>query len=219
MRRKRKRGLTIIELLVAIGVLVILLTLTAFIVGPTQLKKARDARRKSDLDRIKIALYDYYFDHECFPEEDGLPGCGENFGADGDPYLKNFPCDPYYKTPYVYTVRQGGGKCKQWFRIFTNLENTDDSIIDQIHCRTGCGPDRNTCFYNYGVASTNTQIYRNCADAVVCNPGGVCEKFEDPWTSGCPITFDDLNECKDSGLCSNPENQCKNASGKHIPWE
>lgn len=224
MRLIRKKGLTIIELLVVFGLLAAL-TLAAFIAVPTQLKKARDARRKSDLDRIKIALYDYYFDNDCFPSPDEIPECGGSFGSNGMAYLNNFPCDPF-GTPYVYAVRKGGGECKQWFRIFANLEIITDPIIDKIHCRQGCGPDQHSdfnngeegCNYNYGVTSTNTQIYRNCSYAYVCNPGGVCQGFDDPWKSDCPVFYSDKN-C--NGECSKErtDNRCKNDSGKYVPEE
>lgn len=210
----RKKGFTLIELLVVFGLLAAL-TIAAFIIVPAQLKKARDARRKADLDRIKTALYDYYFDHDCFPKQTDFPECGEDFGANGEVYLKDFPCDPS-GAPYIY-ISKGG--YSQWFRIFTNLEITTDPIIDKIHCRQGCGPSRNTCFYNYGVASTNTQIYRNCSFAYVCSPGGICQGFEDPWRSGCPMIFSDYESCVNSGLCSDDANRCKNDSGKQVPEE
>ncbi len=208
----RKKGLTIIELLIVITLLVLLLV-AAIIFAPTQIKKGRDARRKADLDVLKIALYDYYFDHDCFPEE--LPGCGERFGSEGEPYLASIPCD-FDDQPYRYLTRQGGGKCKLWFRIFTNLEITSDPDIDKVRCRAGCGP-KNECIYNYGVASTNTQIYRNCSDAYVCAPGGGCLRFEDPWMSGCPIAFGEDDSC--DGKCDDPANRCQNSSGKQVPQE
>lgn len=216
-RESRKKGFTIIELLVVVGLLA-LLAITAFIAVPTQLKKARDARRKSDLDRIKIALYDYFFDNDCFPKSKDFPECGEDFGANGEVYLKDFPCDPQSGLSYIYTSKGG---CSQWFRLFTDLEVTTDPIIDKIRCRQGCGPSRTTCFHNYGVASTNTHIYRNCSFAFVCAPGGgtegSCEGYEDPWMSECPMTFGDDSDC--GGLCSNPNNRCNNASGKQAPEE
>jgi len=211
----KKKGLTLIELLVVIALLGLLVLVAAF-AAPSQLKKARDARRKADLDRVKVALYDYYFDHDCFPEE--LPGCGENFGVEGEPYLNNFPCD-FNGQPYVYVTRKGGGECKQWFRIFTNLENKADPVIDKIHCRTGCGPSKTKCLYNYGVASTNTQIYRNCSDSWVCNPGGECERFEDPWMSGCPAQYGTEEACEAGCDKHDPATHCQNASGKQKPQE
>ena len=203
-----------VELLIVVTILGLLFILTA-VNAPSQIKKARDARRKADLQEIKVAFYDYFFDYGCFPEE--LPECGKDFGSEGEPYLRDFPCDPL-GNPYVYVItKKGGGKCSQWFRIFTNLEVTADPIIEKIHCQDGCGPDKTDCNYNYGVASTNTQIYRNCADAYACNPGGICEKFEDPLISGCPKTYGGDSDCSDE--CSDPENRCKNSSGKQTPIE
>ncbi len=212
MKFSRKKGLTIIELLVVIGLLA-LLTIVAFIAVPTQLKRGRDARRKADFQKIKTALYDYYFDHDCFPKsKDFPPDCREDFGANGEVYLKDFPCDPSGGS-YAYASKGG---CSQWFRLFTNLEVTTDPIIDKIHCRQGCGPTKNTCFYNYGVSSTNTYVYRNCSFGYVCNPGGNCQGFEDPWMSKCPVIYADEN-CE--GECSQErtDNRCQDDSGKQTP--
>jgi len=225
MKPARKKGLTLIEILIAITV-VALLTLTSIIAVPQQLKKGRDARRKADLDRVKTALYDYYFDHDCFPEPP-LPDCGQPFGGNGTLYLDGFPCDPNGQAYEYQVTKIGGGKCSQWFRLFGNLEVVSDPIITKIHCDMGCGPqekggvaERTNCTYNYGVASTNTQIYHNCGHRFVCAPGGgpsgSCQLYEDPWVSGCPVVFD-VSDC--SGACGNPDNRCENASGKSTPEE
>ncbi|HUS52207.1 MAG TPA: prepilin-type N-terminal cleavage/methylation domain-containing protein [Candidatus Bathyarchaeia archaeon] len=217
-RKKSLKGITLVELLVVLAILGLLIA--SFFVGFTQIQKAKDAKKKADLEKIKTALYDYYFDHDCFPEE--LPDCGEDFGENGTPYLADFPCDSKGE-PYVYVTRKGG-KCKDWFRVFTNLEFTPDLIIDKIHCRTGCGPDgedpdNKDCDYNYGVASTNTDLYRNCSDAYVCAPGkDHCERYEDPYTSQCPIVFGEDSTCGE-GQCADPANRCENASGKSRPEE
>lgn len=85
------KGITLVEVLVVIIILGTL-TFSSFIVIPAQLKKARDGKRKADLERIKVALYDYYFDKNCFPKT--LPGCGQSFSFGGFSYLNDFPCDP-----------------------------------------------------------------------------------------------------------------------------
>lgn len=216
-KKKPFRGFALIEIMVAFAILALIAS--AFFVGFTQIQKARDAKRKADLEKIKTALYDYYFDANCFPKEEDFPGCGEDFGADGTPYLTDFPCDPNGE-PYKYMVtKKGGGKCSQWFRVFANLEVTTDPIIDRIHCRQGCGPDDRHCDYNYGVASTNVVIYQNCGDNYVCNPGGVCERFEDPWASQCPVLFGDDSTCGGGEPCKDSDNRCQNASGKQTPEE
>ena len=100
-----------------------------------QIKKARDGRRKADLEGIKTALYDYFFDTNCFPKS--LPGCGEVFGVGNSAYLNSVPCDPLNKTSYAYQFEDSD--CPHWFKVLTNLENERDSGIDKVGCRQGCG--------------------------------------------------------------------------------
>jgi len=200
-----------IELLVVITVLGLLFILVA-VNAPPQLKKARDAHRKADLQLIKVALYDYYFDYDCFPQE--LPKCGEDFGLEGEPYLKNFPCDPK-GIGYGYEVEDE--ECSQWFKILTNLENIQDSGIDKVGCRNGCGPE---CKYNYGLASTNIRVNKDCVLYYACAPGsgaeGGCVEFEDPLISQCPQVFENDSAC--GGVdCSAKANKCHDSRGKRIP--
>jgi type II secretory pathway pseudopilin PulG len=207
------RGIALFELLIVIGLIMILMVLAPFTVG-SQTRKARDARRKSDLDRVKIALYDYIFDHECFPES--LPSCGEKFESGGVVYLESMPCD-LNGNPYTY-VKQNKD-CPVWFRIFTKLEYEQDSSIEEVGCNWGCGPD---CEYNYGVTSTNTKADIGCVTYYVCEPGGgkmgSCQAHMDPVKSECPIVFENDPTC--GGVdCSTGKNKCKNASGKYVPKE
>ena len=56
-----KKAFTLIELLIVITILAILVILAIWSIT-TNLAKARDGKRKSDLDRIKIAMEDYDLD-------------------------------------------------------------------------------------------------------------------------------------------------------------
>lgn len=154
MRRTREKGLTIVEILVIMSVVSVLASFV-FVVTPAHIKKGRDARRKTDLEKIKTALYDYYFDADCFPKE--LPECGEELKVDDKVYLGNFPCDPT-GSHYGYQVEDK--ECSQWFKILTNLEDTRDLGIVKVGCQYGCGPPE--CNYNYGLASTNIQVNEGC---------------------------------------------------------
>lgn len=208
--KKRFKGLTLIELLVALAIVVLIIS--SFFVGLTQIQKARDAKRKADLEKIKTALYDYYFDSSCFPEE--LPGCGDIFGSGSAAYLNEFPCDPKGGS-YGYQIEEK--ECSQWFKILTNLENIKDPGIDKVGCRNGCGPE---CEYNYGLASTNIQVYEGCVAYYACPPGGgkegECAEFEDPWISQCPRIFENDPTC--GGIdCSLKANKCHDDRGKKIP--
>jgi len=63
---KRKSAFTLIELLVVVAFLSLMI-LVAIFAFKGQLFKGYDARRKSDLNRIKIALEEYEKDHNCYP--------------------------------------------------------------------------------------------------------------------------------------------------------
>ena len=207
------------ELLIVIVVLSILGMSSYFVVG-SKIARGRDARRKSDLDRMKIAMYDYMFDNECFPEQ--LPDCGQPFEGGGNIYLPSMPCD-MQGNPYVY-VRQNND-CPIWFRIFTRLEIEDDSSIETSGCNWGCGPE---CAYNYGVTSTNTKANIGCVSYYVCPPGGgnkdapnTCEIFEDPIRSNCPRVWENDPTCGGI-MCQSKDGEayrCANSSGKTIPKE
>lgn len=141
-----RKGFTLIEVLIVVSILMILILLFVF-TSFRQLSKGRDGRRKSDLEKIKVAFEDYYNDNNCYPDTTVLNNC------DGDtfrPYLDTIPCDPANKEPYLY-VASDGGLCKG-YKLLAKLENTDDPDIASIGCdeETGCGytdPD-----YNYGVS-------------------------------------------------------------------
>lgn len=172
--------------------------------------RTRDAQRKTDLRKISQALEHYLDKFNSFPPT--LPDCGQPFYLSSTALIDNFPCDPKTPTPYFY---ESDG---QFYKLYTNLENTHDSIIASIGCDHGCGPD---CFYNYGISSSNLNI-DCCLPPVVfyaCSPGGgqegLCEAFDDPARSQCPITFPNDPTCQD--LCGDPHNRCKDSSGKHVP--
>lgn len=207
IKKKSLKGITLIELLVALAIIAVLIS--TFFVGITQIQKARDARRKADLEKIKTVLYDYYFDSNCFPKN--LPNCGEDFGSGMAAYLNDFPCDPKGES-YGYQVEDE--ECSQWFKILAHLENTKDPDIDKVGCRQGCGLPG--CNYNYGLASTNIQVYEGCVAYYACTPGGECIEFEDPFISRCPQVF--INDPDCSGVnCDAKANRCHDDRGKKIP--
>jgi prepilin-type N-terminal cleavage/methylation domain-containing protein len=65
----QKQGFSMIELLVAIALVAILLIIL-FLSLTKQTARSRDAERKSDLERIKVAFEDYYNDNSCYPPPD-----------------------------------------------------------------------------------------------------------------------------------------------------
>lgn len=141
LKKNKKTGITVIELLIVITSLGILAVIAASLINPQiQLGKGRDARRKADLQKLRNPLEDFHNDHECYPSTltELLPY-----------YLKEIPKDPETKQEYLYLENN----CDQYW-IYAKLENSKDQAIASSGCQDGCGPDDR---YNYGIASGNTR--------------------------------------------------------------
>ena len=145
--RKRK-AFTLIELLVVVAVIGILATVVVVNISSAQ-KKARDAKRKSDLNAMKTALSLYYNDNNVYPST-GTAGGQENcwkwsmnndsytactdkwsaFGASMQSYLPSLPNDPkkkgnvFYTGNYNYAYYSGDQKS---YVMIMRLENQSDS--------------------------------------------------------------------------------------------
>jgi len=140
-----KKAFTLIELIVVIGIIGVLATLSMGSYANVQ-RGARDAKRKSDLKDIELALQQYYSDNSQFPPAGGCD-YGTNCyvystaGASWIPalvsrYLDTVPVDPKntaagpWKTgnySYAYGNVSSDG---QSYDLTTQLENT----IDKDRC-------------------------------------------------------------------------------------
>jgi len=144
-----KKAFTLIEIMIVIAILGILLILS-MMSWRRQLDKARDADRKTDLQRLSVAFEDYYNDHECYPNPDILAG-----PIDGlKPYLDKIPLNPITKASYYLEHSD----CAS-YRILTELDNDSDPVIDYLNCSPDCGFDGVDA--NYGVSSTNISVSNN----------------------------------------------------------
>ncbi len=207
MKRKKKKGSSLIEIIIAIGIMAVLAAL-AFVYVVPQITKAQDARTKQNLITIRSAFLQYYDDYRCFPKS--IPSCGQEFKQGNVVYINSFPCNDD-GTPYEYQT--DNNTCPTWYKVLTNLKNTNDQSIDAIGCRNGCGAK---CNYNYGVTSTNISINQNCPQTpqnkYACTPSGQCVIFADPNMSRCPLVF--LNDPTCQNKCSAPANRCHDSRGK-----
>jgi len=209
MAKKYFSGFTLIELLVVISIIA-LLALLAINIFVGQIRKGNDAKRKADLDRIKVAAEEYEKDHNCYPPID-LVVC-TNGGVGLKPYLNVIPCDPRTHVSYAYEP-DPSGVCAGWFRAYVKLENiADKSIIQSI------GPGG---VYNYYVSSPNAPVLtsgqggsplpQSCGyDYWGCN-SGVCISINwKPDCSGpvCQPGYDNPNCNGQCGTPSNPLNEC-----------
>jgi prepilin-type N-terminal cleavage/methylation domain-containing protein len=141
----KNKGFTLIELMVVIGLIMILATVSIALINPVaQMQKALDAQRKSDLGQIMHSLELYYHDNGQYP-------AALVFGASWTPYAAKLPNDP--KPPKVYAYRTTG----QAYYLYVSL---DLGATDPQACNSGavcanaagvsCG---GVC--NYGVSSSN----------------------------------------------------------------
>ena len=98
-----KKSFTLLEMLVVIGIIAILLGLGAISYSTAQ-RKARDAKRKSDLKTIQNALEQYYA--VCgyqYPTPQGSSFSNIYCSSPTQGILPTVPVDPKTITPYPCT--------------------------------------------------------------------------------------------------------------------
>lgn len=160
----KNKGFTLIELMLVMVVLVILMIIMVGTINPTVLiNKGKDARKKKDVGRIKVAFEEYFNDKGCYPTVAMLANLMEKSNCSSNifsPWFSSWPCDPN-GNPYRLAVEEV--PCPHWFKIFAKLENTKDSDIPD-----GWGSTQHvgSLTYNYngdevnfGTASTNVWWY------------------------------------------------------------
>ncbi len=177
IKQRRRTGFTLIELLVAMSIIAILVAVGLGSYTSIQIK-ARDAKRKNDLESISRALELYYNDYGKYPlvgDNKTIKGCGtidaqgkatescewgEQFVIDEtNTYMSQLPTDP---KGHLYFYQSDG----KGYQLYARLENTSDSAVavtdtgdlgkyGTISC-TGGSPPYKGC--NYGVHSSNTSL-------------------------------------------------------------
>ncbi len=202
---KKKSGFTLIELLVIITIVGVFAMLGVIALQSSQ-TRSRDAQRKTDLEKIKVALEEYYNDNSCYPPLGTFDDCN---GSGMVPYLKNIPCDPRTGDPYVYEPLSES-TCSG-YRLFGLLEDVNDPSIGKVGCADGaCGS------YNYGISSGATlnsgggvtfdeEALGEYGGNWACDPNGICNSYQNPQQHDCPASFAN-NDC--DNLCGNQAYRC-----------
>ncbi len=146
-----KKGFTLVELLVVIGVLGVLATGLVLIINPgEQTARARDAERKSDLAQIQRALEMYYDDFGKYPDV-------VKFGDEWEPYMTKVPQDKRSSQQYQYKTESSNQK----YFLYAHLEAAKDNQACnngdvQQECSEASGLDCGSGLVcNYGVSSPN----------------------------------------------------------------
>lgn len=205
--KKRIWGFTLVELLMVMAVLAVVATIAVGTFNSVGIyNRARDARRKKDIGRIKVAFEEYYNDKGCYPSKGivstlmSKSNCGSNIFS---PWLSSWPCDPN-GSPYQIAVESFlvGDGCPKWYKVLTELENKSDSGIpdnwNEVFTSLGGGYGSDTA--NFGVSSSNVDWSDERADPECIAYGGC---YYHPNPSSC----DAISACVGPncflGVCKN----------------
>lgn len=139
------RAYTLVELLLIIALIGVLAVGVLVLINPSNaLKKANDARRKSDLSQMQRLMELYYHDNGQYPA-----GSAVSFGNPFLPYSPSLPQDPVTTKRYAY-ITTG-----QEYYIYASL---DLGSTDPQACFAGTA--------NAGIVA--------CPHAATANCGGIC---------------------------------------------
>lgn len=129
MKKNKKRGFTLFELLVSISIIGIL-TAIASVSFSTAQKKARDARRMEDVNAVaKAAETIYAVNSAAYPENTDLT----SWQVGSDVILSVWPSDPKgtsYTNQYAYTNPSGDSSTFCMCAYMENPTNANSTAGD-----------------------------------------------------------------------------------------
>ena len=143
---KIKKAFTLVELLIAMAIIGVLVSIGTGSYMNAQLR-GRDAQRKSDLKQISHSLELYFNDYGSYPPD--ITFGAEFKDAKNTVYFKALPTDPGKNLIYKYRIVPSSSNQK--YQLFAFLENTKDQDI-VTGLTISCGSKN--C--NFAVTSANT---------------------------------------------------------------
>lgn len=180
-------GFTLVELMIVVAILAIIMVIVASNFNSIGIfNKARDAQRKKDLGRIKVAFEEYFNDRGCYPDATMVTSLNLQSSCQTgvfSPWLSNWPCDPN-KSPYRVFVDNPlfSGSCSKWYKVMTMLENKLDTNIPSGWSYLSTivvGNNITSEMVNYGISSPNVNWYDVWFDPECIAYGG-CYYNPDP---------------------------------------
>ena len=117
--RTQRSGFTLIELLVVISIIGVLSTIAMTSLNVAR-AKARDARRLSDMEQIRIALEMYKSDHGYYPNENSTATTGdggwEMSYEDGGDFIDALKDEGYFPNGVPVDPVNNSSKCYYYYR-------------------------------------------------------------------------------------------------------
>ena len=164
IKNASSKGFTLIELILVTAIFGLFAAGVIAVINPSsQVAKANDARRKTDLAQIQRSLESYYQDNGRYPPSSPIdykinPGGKIEWGSSWQPYMNIVPRDPSGGRNYTYYASANG----QTYVLYASLERgTKDP--DACQGAYGCpnlgtfGIPQRACgqICNYGVSSSD----------------------------------------------------------------
>ena len=118
----KKRGFTIIELLVVVAIIGLLISVILVSFSSPR-KEAKDAKRQTDIKQIGLVMDLCYDDSNCGAGADRYISTtgGANAVTTIGTYLPSVPSDPVNISPYRYTWKDNSGDTTEYC-VYTKLE-------------------------------------------------------------------------------------------------
>lgn len=144
----RPSGFTLIEILVVITIIALLASMA--IVSYNSLNKnSRDARRRGDIEQLRVAIEQYRSNNNAYPTPAGTYGLSFGSGSLTDDstttYMSQLPQDPKSPQTYYYTGSTSD------YTLGARLENISTCTAITVDCDTSSTVQNcNYCMGPYG---------------------------------------------------------------------
>lgn len=134
---RNKNGFTLLEILIVLGIIGLLLAMTAAAFLSAR-GTARDAKRKADLEQIRGALETYKADKATYPATSGVVSNSSaplNVLVSPTQYISTLPTDSLATRQYYYvTLSAGAG-----YALCASLENSSAGVPANCAGGASCG--------------------------------------------------------------------------------